>query len=42
MPLKLADFVLLLVEDDSNDVLLIQRGFAKANLVNPFKVLRGR
>ena len=40
MPRKLTDFVMLLVEDDPNDILLIQRAFAKACLVNPLKVVR--
>src|SRR3954462_15989874 len=40
MPMKLTDFVMLLVEDDPNDILLIQRAFAKASLVNPLKVVR--
>jgi CheY-like chemotaxis protein len=31
--------VLLLVEDDPNDVLLIQRAFRKANLVNPIQAV---
>lgn len=30
---------ILLVEDDPNDVLLIQRAFRKANLVNPLQVV---
>jgi CheY-like chemotaxis protein len=38
--MKLSDFVMLLVEDDPNDILLIQRAFAKACLVNPLKVVR--
>lgn len=40
MPLKLTDFILLLIEDDPNDILLIQRAFAKACLVNPLKIVR--
>ncbi len=31
---------ILLVEDDPNDVLLIQRAFRKARLVNPLQVVR--
>jgi len=31
---------MLLVEDDPNDILLIQRAFAKASLVNPLKIVR--
>ena len=38
--MKLTDFVMLLVEDDPNDILLIQRAFAKACLVNPLKIVR--
>ncbi len=38
--MKLTDFIMLLVEDDPNDILLIQRAFAKASLVNPLKVVR--
>jgi CheY-like chemotaxis protein len=30
---------ILLVEDDSNDVLLVQRAFRKANIANPLRVL---
>jgi CheY-like chemotaxis protein len=32
-------YTILLVEDDSTDVLLIQRAFHKANLVNPVQVV---
>jgi len=38
--MKLTDFVMLLIEDDPNDILLIQRAFAKAYLVNPLKIVR--
>lgn len=38
--MRVTDFALLLVEDDPDHVLLIQRAFAKANLVNPLKVVR--
>jgi CheY-like chemotaxis protein len=38
--MKVTDFTMLLVEDDPNDILLIQRAFAKASLVNPLKVVR--
>lgn len=38
--MKLTDFIMLLVEDDPNDILLIQRAFNKACLVNPLKVVR--
>jgi len=37
---KLTDFTLMLVEDDSNDVALFQRAFAKSGLVNPVRVIR--
>ena len=37
--MKLADFTILLVEDDPNDVLLTQRAFAQASLVNPLRVV---
>ncbi|MBU1877394.1 MAG: response regulator [Chloroflexi bacterium] len=30
---------ILLVEDDPNDVLLVQRAFRKANLINPIQVV---
>jgi len=32
-------YTLLLVEDDSNDVLLIQRAFQKASMANPLQVV---
>ena len=38
--MKVTDFTMLLVEDDPNDILLIQRAFAKASLVNPLKIVR--
>jgi CheY-like chemotaxis protein len=38
--MRLTDFVMLLVEDDSNDITLIQHAFAKASLVNPLKIVR--
>jgi CheY-like chemotaxis protein len=38
--MKVTDFIMLLIEDDPNDILLIQRAFAKASLVNPLKVVR--
>ncbi len=34
-----AAHTILLVEDDPNDVILIRRGFAKANLANPLEVV---
>jgi CheY-like chemotaxis protein len=33
------DFTILLVEDSADDVLLIQRAFRKANLINPISVV---
>lgn len=38
--MQVIDFVVLLVEDDPDHVTLIQRAFAKANLVNPLRVVR--
>lgn len=38
--MKVTDFTMLLIEDDPNDILLIQRAFAKAALVNPLRVVR--
>jgi CheY-like chemotaxis protein len=38
--MRVVDFVLLLVEDDPDHVLLIQRALAKANLVNPMRIVR--
>ncbi|HZE96894.1 MAG TPA: response regulator [Planctomycetota bacterium] len=38
--MQVTDFVVLLVEDDPDHVLLIQRAFSKANLVNPLRIVR--
>ena len=38
--MRVTDFVLLLVEDDPDHVLLIQRALARASLVNPVKIVR--
>ena len=38
--MQVTDFLVLLVEDDPDHVLLIQRAFGKANLVNPLRVVR--
>lgn len=38
--MRVLDFVLMLVEDDPDHVLLIQRALAKANLVNPLRIVR--
>jgi CheY-like chemotaxis protein len=40
VPVRVLDFVLMLVEDDPDHVLLIQRALAKANLVNPLRIVR--
>ena len=37
--LNVPNYTILLVEDDSNDVFLIQRAFRKANLLNPLQVV---
>jgi CheY-like chemotaxis protein len=37
--INFTDYTILLVEDDPNDVLLIQRAFRKANLANPIQVM---
>lgn len=37
--MSVAASMILLVEDDPNDVLLIRRAFAKANLANPLHVV---
>lgn len=38
--IKVAHYTILLVEDDPNDVLLTQRAFRRANLVNPLQVVQ--
>ena len=38
--MKTSGYTILLVEDDSNDVLLMQRAFRKANLTHPVQVAR--
>jgi DNA-binding response OmpR family regulator len=38
--LNVFHYTILLVEDDSNDVFLIQRAFRKANLANPIQVVQ--
>lgn len=38
--MELEKLTILLVEDDENDVLLIQRAFRKAKLLNPTQVVR--
>lgn len=40
MSLQLTDFTILLVEDDPNDILLTQRAFMQASLVNPLRIVR--
>jgi CheY-like chemotaxis protein len=37
---KTSGYAILLVEDDPNDILLMQRAFRKANLTNPLHVAR--
>jgi CheY-like chemotaxis protein len=37
--MRIEYYTILLVEDDPNDVLLIQRAFRKANLINPIQVV---
>jgi CheY-like chemotaxis protein len=37
---KRSDGVILLIEDDANDVLLVQRAFKRLNIVNDFQVAR--
>lgn len=36
----MVDFVILLVEDEADDILLIQRALSTANLVNPLRIVR--
>ena len=38
--MKITDFVILLAEDDQDHLVLIQRAFQKANLVNPLIAVR--
>lgn len=38
--MRVTDFVFLLVEDDPDQILLIQRAFSEAKLVNPLRVVR--
>jgi len=38
--MNITDFTFLLVEEDPNDILLFQRAFAEANLVNPLRIVR--
>ncbi len=37
--MNVSAYTILLVEDDSNDVLLIRRAFKKANIANPLQVV---
>ncbi len=37
--MKLTDFTILMVEDDANDILLTQRAFMQASLVNPLRIV---
>lgn len=38
--MRVTDFVFLLVEDDPDQIVLIQRAFMEAKLVNPLRVVR--
>ncbi len=38
--MQLTDFTILMVEDDPNDILLTQRAFMQASLVNPLRIVR--
>jgi CheY-like chemotaxis protein len=38
--MNLTDFTILMVEDDPNDILLTQRAFMQASLVNPLRIVR--
>jgi len=38
--MNLTDFTILMVEDDANDILLTQRAFMQASLVNPLRIVR--
>ena len=40
MPIQLIDFTILMVEDDPNDIMLTQRAFMQASLVNPLRIVR--
>ena len=37
---QIEDYIILLVEDDPNDVILIERAFRKANIVNPINIVK--
>ena len=38
--MDLNDYGILLVEDDSNDILFVQRAFRQANLDNPIRIVK--
>jgi CheY-like chemotaxis protein len=38
--MDLNDYGILLVEDDSNDILFVQRAFRQANLNNPIRIVK--
>ncbi|OUL19228.1 two-component system response regulator [Nostoc sp. T09] len=38
--MDLSEYGILLVEDDSNDILFIQRAFRQAKLVNPIRIVK--
>jgi CheY-like chemotaxis protein len=38
--MNIATRPILLVEDESNDIVLVQRAFARANILNPLEIVR--
>lgn len=38
--MDLSEYGILLVEDDSNDILLVQRAFRRANMINPIRIVK--
>lgn len=38
--LDIAHYTILLVEDDPNDILLTQRAFQRANIINPLQIVQ--
>ncbi|MEB3281577.1 MAG: response regulator [Lyngbya sp.] len=38
--MNLNDYSILLVEDDANDILFVQRAFRQANLKNPIRIVK--
>ncbi len=37
--MNIANYTILIVEDDSNDALLLQRAFRKASMLNPLQMV---